>query len=93
MEDLAEGAVDLMAILPDTESLITCKFVERTLKDLTENYCADCVDALDMLWIGFALFGAGFFVSWFVLITSQAHMGKGGEVEGQAFGLEMVPPK
>ena len=93
MQDLAEGAVDLMAILPDTESLITCKFVERTLKDLTENYCADCVDALDMLWIGFALVGAGFFVSWFVLITSQAHMGKGGEVEGQAFGLEMVPPK
>ena len=88
MSNYAEGAAELTTILPETESLITCKFVQVTLKDLTDNYCDDCVKTLDTLWIGFLLVGVGLFVCWFVMMSAQAHMIKGGHV-GDQFSLEM----
>ena len=92
MVDLAQGASDLIKILPETEDLITCKFVQTTAKDLTDNYCKNCIDALDHLWIGFLLVGFGLFVAWFVLMSAQAHMMKGGEV-GTEFGAIPAIPK
>ena len=92
MVDLSVGAVSLITILPETESLISCKFVETTLKDLTDNYCSDCINTLDTLWIGFLLVGFGLFVMWFVIISAQAHMIKGGVVgDDSAFTIEMGP--
>ncbi len=86
MVSYAEGAAGLVRVLPETESLVTCQFVKRTLKDLTKNHCDDCVKNLDTLWIGFTLVGVGLFVLWFLLITAQARMVK---LNDQAFELEM----
>lgn len=90
MTDNADGAADLLTILPETESLITCKFVEVTLRDLTTNYCKDCVETLDTLWIGFLLVGIGLFVNWFIIMSAQAKMIKSDAV---GFEIEMGTPK
>ena len=94
MAGYADGASDLLKVLPATEDLIKCQFVTETLEDLTTQTCKPCVDNLDNLWIGFALVGIGMFVIWFLLIKAQARMVKGGYVDGgvtpgQPFQVEL----
>ena len=65
------SALDVMAVLPLAEDLLTCAFVNTTLHDLTENACGDVIADLDSLWIGFALIGVGLFVAWFLAVVTQ----------------------
>lgn len=88
MTNYADGADQVFQILPDSEDLLQCVFVTRTLNQLTELACGNCVDNLDTLWIGFALVGIGMFVLWFLLITAQARMVK---LDGEPFQIEMTP--
>jgi hypothetical protein len=90
MVSFAEGADEVHKVLPETEDLLQCVFVTRTLEQLTTESCGDCVDSLDKLWIGFALVGIGMFVLWFLLIQAQGRMVK---CDGTTFEVEGSPVK